>query len=242
MPLSSIALIVLFALLASLIQRVSGFGFGIFIMTVLPHLLPSYAEATALSGLLAIVASLGPAVVMYRHLEWKKLLPILITFIVVSFFFVRLIAHVDNHALKQVLGAFLILVSLYFFFVSGRIHLPPTVPVQIGMGTLSGALGGLFAMQGPPAVIYFVESCKSKEEYIAATQWYFLIGNAAMSLFRADSGFVTPVVLRCWCFAMPAVLAGMWIGSHIYKRIRLPLLRKVVYAYMALAGLLSIIL
>ena len=81
-----------------------------------------------------------------------------------------------------------------------------------------------------------------KEEYIAATQWYFLIGNAAMSLFRADSGFVTPVVLRCWCFAMPAVLAGMWIGSHIYKRIRLPLLRKVVYAYMALAGLLSIIL
>ena len=131
MPLSSIALIVLFALLASLIQRVSGFGFGIFIMTVLPHLLPSYAEATALSGLLAIVASLGPAVVMYRHLEWKKLLPILITFIVVSFFFVRLIAHVDNHALKQVMGAFLILVSLYFFFVSGRIHLPPTVPVQI---------------------------------------------------------------------------------------------------------------
>ena len=89
MPLSSIALIVLFALLASLIQRVSGFGFGIFIMTVLPHLLPSYAEATALSGLLAIVASLGPAVVMYRHLEWKKLLPILITFIVVSFLFVR---------------------------------------------------------------------------------------------------------------------------------------------------------
>ena len=163
MPLSSIALIVLFALLASLIQRVSGFGFGIFIMTVLPHLLPSYAEATALSGLLAIVASLGPAVVMYRHLEWKKLLHILITFIVVSFFFVRLIAHVDNHALKQVMGGFLIVVSLYFFFVSGRIHLPPTAPVQIGMGTLSGALGGLFAMQGPPAVVYFVESCKSKE-------------------------------------------------------------------------------
>ena len=147
-----------------------------------------------------------------------------------------------KNALKQVMGGFLILVSLYFFFVSGRIHLPPTMPVQIGMGTLSGVLGGLFAMQGPPAVIYFVESCKSKEEYIAATQWYFLIGNAAMSLFRADSGFVTPVVLRCWCFAMPAVLAGMWIGSHIYKRIRLPLLRKVVYAYMALAGLISIIL
>lgn len=242
MTLSSIVLIVLFALLASLVQRVSGFGFGILMMTVLPHLMPSYAEATALSGLLAIVTALITAVVMYRHLVWKKLLPILITFIIVSFFFVRLLSQVDNHLLKQGLGVFMILISIYFFFFSGRFHLPPTIPVQIGMGTLSGVFGGLFAMQGPPAVVYFVESTDSKEEYIALTQWYFLIGNAAMSIFRAGNGFVTPVVIKSWCLAVPAVLAGLWIGAHIYKRIRLPLLRKVVYAYMAFAGLLCIIL
>ena len=242
MSLSSIVLIVLFALLASLVQRVSGFGFGILMMTMLPHLMPSYAEATALSGLLALVNSLVTAVLMYRHLEWKKLLPILVTFIIVSFFFVRMVAHVDNHSIKQALGVFLILASLYFFFVSGRFRLPPSVPVQVGMGALSGVLGGLFGMQGPPAVVYFVGSTDTKEEYIALTQWYFLIGNAAMTIFRAGNGFVTPVVIKSWCLAVPAVLAGLWIGTHIYKRIRLPLLRKVVYAYMAFAGLLCIIL
>lgn len=39
---------------ASFVQRSTGFGFGIFIMTMLPALMPSYGEATTLSGLLAM--------------------------------------------------------------------------------------------------------------------------------------------------------------------------------------------
>ena len=41
--------ILLLALCASFVQRTIGFGFGIFIMTMLPLLLPSYAEATTVS-------------------------------------------------------------------------------------------------------------------------------------------------------------------------------------------------
>ena len=42
---------------ASFVQRTTGFGFGIFIMTMLPFLMPSYGEATTLSGLLAMTTS-----------------------------------------------------------------------------------------------------------------------------------------------------------------------------------------
>ena len=49
--------IFLLSILASFIQRTTGFGFGIFIMTVLPLLMPSYGEATTLSGLLAMTTS-----------------------------------------------------------------------------------------------------------------------------------------------------------------------------------------
>lgn len=41
--------ITLLAAGASFIQRTIGFGFGIFIMTALPFLMPSYAEAVTLS-------------------------------------------------------------------------------------------------------------------------------------------------------------------------------------------------
>ena len=42
---------------ASFVQRTVGFGFGIFIMTALPWLMPSYGQVTALSGLLAMTTS-----------------------------------------------------------------------------------------------------------------------------------------------------------------------------------------
>ena len=51
-------LLFLMSLGAAFVQRVSGFGFGIFIMTVLPYIMPSYGEATALSGLMAMVTSM----------------------------------------------------------------------------------------------------------------------------------------------------------------------------------------
>lgn len=47
--------LMLFALsaCAGFVQRVSGFGFGIFIMMFLPYIMPSYNEAVALSGILS---------------------------------------------------------------------------------------------------------------------------------------------------------------------------------------------
>lgn len=40
---------------ASFVQRTTGFGFGIFIMTMLPSIMPSFGEATTLSGILAMI-------------------------------------------------------------------------------------------------------------------------------------------------------------------------------------------
>ena len=71
---SSIVLsIFLLSIGASFIQRTTGFGFGIFIMTMLPFLMPSYGEATTLSGLLAITGyhdfcSYRMAIAKLRHL------------------------------------------------------------------------------------------------------------------------------------------------------------------------------
>jgi len=241
MTTATVILLVLFACGASFVQRVSGFGFGIFIMTILPHLMPTYGEATALSGMLAIVTSCITAVKMARFTPWKKLLPLLTVFIIVSFFFVKMVSRVDSAYLKHFIGYILVAVSIYFFFISERISMKPTLPVQISMGALSGVMGGLFAMQGPPAVIYFIASCKDKNEYIAITQWFFLIGNIMMTVYRASNGFVTPLVCKSWLIGVPAILLGLALGSRVFGYISIKLLRKLVYAYIAVAGIIAII-
>ena len=113
--------------------------------------------------------------------------------------------------------------------------------VQLAMGTASGLMGGFFAMQGPPAVLYFIACTDSKEEYLAITQAFFFIGNSMMTLFRAGNGFVTRTVGLCWLCGIVAVFLGIWVGAMVFRRITLPSLRKVIYAYMAVSGLLAIL-
>lgn len=225
---------------AAFVQRVSGFGFGIFIMTVLPYLLPSYGEATTLSGLLAMVTSVIIVARTWRHICWPRLLPILATFLVVSFFAVKFVAYADGGLLRRALGCVLIFASVWFMWLKDRVKLPTTLPVQVGMGTLSGVMGGLFGMQGPPAVLYFVATNSTKESYIAMAQTYFLVGNLAMTFFRAHCGLLTPVVMTSWCCAVPAVIMGTWIGSLAFRRISLPVLRMIIYLYMAVSGVVAL--
>ena len=237
---TTIAIIFLASTVASFIQRVSGFGFGIFMMTILPFIMPTYGEATALSGLLALSNSSYIAFKMRKQIPWKKLMPILITFIIVSFFAVKAVASVDSHTLKHILGVILILVSIYFFFISERIKVRATTGIQVTMGTASGLMGGFFGMQGPPAVLYFIAATDNKDEYLAITQAYFLIGNLMMTFFRAANGFVTAPVGMGFACGIVGVLIGVWLGAKVFAKMTLKSLRKVVYAYMAVSGVIAL--
>lgn len=226
---------------AAFVQRVSGFGFGIFIMTVLPFLMPSYGEATTLSGMLASLTSFIVVIRNYKYLRWKKLLPILITFLVVSLFAVEFVSMASGGMLKKALGVILIFASIWFLFLADRVKLPPTMPVQIGMGTASGLMGGFFAMQGPPAVLYFISSTESKEEYMVTAQMYFLLGNIMMTCYRAYYGFLTTSVLQCWCLGLVAVFIGTILGNIVFRKISMKFLRTIIYIYMAISGIICLV-
>ena len=234
-------LLFLMSLGAAFVQRVSGFGFGIFIMTVLPYIMPSYGEATTLSGLMAMVTSLIIAIRNYKYLHWKKLFIILFTFLIVSYIAVQFVSIASDGILKKLLGGILIFASIWFLFLSKRVHLPATVPVQISMGTISGLMGGFFGMQGPPAVLYFISSAKQKEEYMAMAQMYFLLGNIFMTGYRAQCGYLTAAVLHGWGCGIVAVLIGTTLGSIVFRFVSLDILRKIIYAYMAISGIIALL-
>lgn len=234
---TEIILLILACSIASFIQRVSGFGFGIFIMSILPLLMPSYGEATTLSGILSALQSLYVLINIWKYTKWKQLLPILTAFLISSYIAIQFVTYVSDTHLKQVLGGVLITLSIYFLFVSERINIRPTVSMQLSMGTLSGVLGGLFAMQGPPAVLYFVASEREKISYLAMTQGYFFIGNIAMTLFRAQEGYLTSDVGIATIYASAGIIIGTLIGKSVFEKISTTILRKIVYAYMAISGL-----
>ena len=226
---------------ASFIQRTTGFGFGIFIMTMLPFLMPSYGEATTLSGILAITTSATIVWRLRRFVTWQRLWPILLTFIIISIFAIFVLTRLEDHLLRRILGMALFLISLYFILFSNRIKLPTTKRVQVVAGTLSGLMGGFFGMQGPPAVLYFIQSEPTKEHYMAMAQTYFLIGNLMMTGVRAYNGFFSATVLTDYLYGLGGVIIGTMLGAYVFRHLSNRIFRYIVYAYIGISGVMILI-
>lgn len=232
-------LIFMSSLAGSFVQRVCGFGFGIFIMTILPYLMPSYQEATALSGFLSLIQSGLVLATVHKYLNIKNLYVIFLSFCVFSFFAIKFVSVSGDDILKIILGVVLILLAMYFLFFSKNAAVRPTLKWQISLGGLSGVMGGLFGMHGPAAVVYFLSCEKSKENYLAIAQAYFVITNIYMSFFRAGYGFVTPDVGRALLYALPGIFLGIYFGKKVFDKINSQTLKKIIYYYMILAGILQ---
>lgn len=234
-------LIFLSSFAGSFVQRVCGFGFGIFIMTILPYLMPSYQEATALSGFLSLIQSGLVLISIHKYLNIKNLYVIFLSFCVFSFFAIKFVSVSDESILKIILGIVLILLAMYFLFFSKNAAVTPTLKWQISLGGLSGIMGGLFGMHGPAAVVYFLSSEKTKENYLAIAQAYFVITNIYMSFFRAEYGFVTSTVGFALLYALPGIFLGIYFGKKVFDKINSQTLKKIIYYYMILAGILQMV-
>lgn len=225
---------------ASFVQRVCGFGFGVFIMTMLPYLCPSYNEATTLSGILSACQSLYVLFVLWRLVSLRRILLIMCSCIVFSYIAIQYVAVASDSFLQVLLGIVLILLSIFFLFISPKIQVRPTKTLQVSMGALSGLMGGLFGMHGPPAVIYFLATEKDKNTYMAICQAYFFLTNVVMTIFRAQKGFVTPFVGWSWLYACVGIVIGSYFGRKIFDKIPAEKLRKVIYIYMIFSGIVAI--
>ncbi len=228
--------IFLLAIGASFVQRTTGFGFGIFIMTLLPFLMPSYGEATALSGLLAFTTSLIASIKYRRFITWRRLIPILSIFLITSTIAISVLSKMENGTIRFILGFILIFVSIWFAFLNKRIRFGTTLPYQLGAGSVSGLMGGFFGMHGPPAVLYFITCEKDKEHYMGMIQTYFVLTNAMMTLARRYNGFVTLTVGKCYIFCLAAVAIGSSLGAWAFSRIPGNKFPYVVYGYIGVSG------
>ena len=62
----------------SFIQRVTGFGFGIFAMIFLPYITEHYIEATVLSSAMSLISTIYVSFVYRKNIKWRLVLPCVI--------------------------------------------------------------------------------------------------------------------------------------------------------------------
>ena len=240
MSCTSLIYLILLAAGASFVQPTIGFGFGIFIMTVLPFLMPSYGEAVTLSGLLSLTSATVVMVKYLKYITWKRMLPIAAAFVIFSTIAIFLLDRIEGQAMRVILGIMLILISLYFSFFKDKLQkiIRPTKGWQFGAGTASGIMGGLFGMHGPPVVLYLISSEPDKDHYMGMIQTYAVITNIVMLIVRAFAGYVTPAVGGAYLYGIAGLAMGVIAGNWAYRRIPGKLFTYIVYAYIGICGLI----
>lgn len=98
---------------------------------------------------------------------------------------------------------------------SGRIPKQADPQAQYITGIATGVLGGLSGLIVVPLAIYFTACNLGKEQFIAATAPFFLLGAALLSIGYSSSGVLTAaVVFQSSLLVIPAVV-GLVAGERI---------------------------
>lgn len=233
--------VLILTIIASFIQRVTGFGFGIFVMMFFPFFLPSYGESVMLSGLLAGTTAFLITISNMHYVRWRMMGIIVLFNVIASFLAIEYMSSLSNETLKRYLGVVLILIALYFLWgknKSNKLFLSRWA--QGIIGTISGIMGGMFAMPGPPVVLYCISSIDNKREYVVTLQAFSVIFNIFYTLFRAKVGFYSESTLLWWGAGLIGLMIGTSLGSRCSERISNQRLKQIVYIMMILSGIVAI--
>ena len=226
---------------AGFVQRVSGFGLGIFAMMFLPHFLPSHTAAATISTLFSCVTSTYNAVKYRKSVVYKTALPMLCAALFSIPLGVYCSVTVSGEFFETLLGAVLIVLSLYFLFFAKRIRIRATALGGVLAGAAGGVLNGLFSTGGPPVVLYLSNAMTDKLAYFATIQFYFSVTNIYSVGSRVANGIVTGEILLNAVVGVGGCMLGDTLGKAVFDRLNGEKLKTVIYLGMILSGILMMI-
>jgi uncharacterized membrane protein YfcA len=236
-------LVFILTIIASFIQRVSGFGFGIFVMMFFPFFLPSYGDSVMLSGLLAGSTALMIAIRYWQCIRWKLMGRVVLFNVIASYLATEYMRSLGNDTMKQCLGVMLILIALYFMFSEGKIsRVFKSKTAQIAIGSVSGVMGGMFAMPGPPLVLYCISTIDDKREYVTTLQAFSVVINLCYTFIRFKAGFYSEDTWLWWLVGLVGAVIGSSIGTRCFERISSRILKIIVYVMMIVSGIVAIVM
>lgn len=228
------------AFFASLVIGLTGMGFGIVAMGFFPLFLP-VAESNVIVSLLSIPVILANLVGIRRHIQFRMLLPVLVTTLVFVPIGVWGLVRLNERVLLIGLGA-LIFVSLIVSQIATHGHTrSPSLPLAVLAGALSGTFGGAYSISGPPVALYLTTILADKRDLKASLLFHFLIQIIfRLALFTAG-GVATAVHVKTALVLLIPVGLGFATGVPLFNRIPSLWMRRLTQGMLAISSIVLII-
>lgn len=223
------------------LQSLAGFGFAIISMTVFPYIYGGASTSAAITGALSVLGSSTVTYRMRKKVSVRRCIWPLAGYIALSSVVIFLSVSWSESWLKILLGVLLIILALYYSFCGEKLRIPATPVTGVIAGALSGILGGLFSISGPPVVLYFSASSPDNDTYMADIQLYFAMTSLYATILRIINGRLTLDMLPLVVLGYSGYLVGIFIGRKVYTRLSRKTMIYIICILMAVSGINLII-
>lgn len=224
---------------ATVFRSAFGFGEALIAVPLLALLIP-VEEAVPLATLVSITVAL---VVILQ--DWRRIHVRSAWWLVVSTIFgiplgLWLLTAVPEMAVKAILGMIIIGFALYCLLSRHPWELTDDrLAWLFGFG--AGILGGAYAINGPPLVVYGSLRRWSPEHFRATLQGYFFPASLLGMCGYWLAGLWVPAVTRFYLWSLPLGLVAIVLGRAINQRMRHRTFLRYVHGGLLLVGVLLLI-
>ena len=232
------------AVLAGIVQVVSGFGAGIILMLIIPGFMPLLQA----SGTSSVICMGGQVTTLYKFRKqidlstlFKDLMLPMSCYIITSILVLAVVKGLDVTRLKFYFGIFLLALSAYYLLLSKKAALKANRATAIFCGGLSGVFSGAFGIGGPLIAIYYLTYFgRDKIKYVTTLQIFFFITSIVNMVARIINGILGPDCIPFVLCGFAGIALGSLIGVKCVSRIDAELMKKVIYAFIGLSGIITI--
>ena len=111
-----------------------------------------------------------------------------------------------------------------------------SLPADLGAGFLNGVLGGATGLAGIIVVIWSQLRGWTKDQQRTVFQPVGVATFAMSAAWLGGQGSISSDVLRLFVVALPALLAGTWLGLKLYGKLNEIQFRKLVLVLLLASG------
>lgn len=215
-------------------QRISGMGFALvsspFLVMVLgPH------EGVMLVNLLGACSSLLIFAQVFRQVEYKKVLILLIPAMLMTLPGAWVAAALDGPLLSVSISIMVIL-ALASSFMIRNLPMAQSKSLAVGAGAVSGFMSVTAGVSGPAIAGYAIASRWPQAQFAISVQLYFLV----LSLTSlAAKGGMPQLHWQQWAGCFAAMVVGILLGNFLAPKIPAKYSRAFV-VFIAFSGAVSL--
>ena len=224
--------------LAAIVRGFSGFGFSLLSITAIALILPVKQIVPSIF-LLEIAASINLIPGIWREIHWRSLTWLMVGYVIGLPAGVYALIYAPEAPTQIVLGIFVIGTAI-LMLRGFRLEKTPGTGASTATGVASGVLNGAFGIGGPPVVLFYFSTPGAAAIGRASIIFFFLFTDLLGVGYFATQGIVTVQSFVQAALWLPALLIGVWLGAHGFRRMNEQVFRRWVLVILMALALLGI--